>query len=347
MGTIARGTKAVGGTAFSADTDALAAEVNTDFDNIYNEFNSNIDDDNIKDAANIDPGKIGDYSADNAEMQTQRDPYSGGTPQLALNLEEELANLRYKINQIMGTTYWYEDAIAFSTGDVKATIKTSGFDIMFNWHADIRALGWDVPGSLGLTMQATVLDTYETRQSPAPYDVPIEWKGSLGPNLPGTQGGAYDYRLFSSLTYMQPNWSVSLRWRHLPTVWTDSYAEQQALIANNARVTAGGDGLMLGYTPTTQIETDSYNIFDLSGTWDINEKVSFRGGITNLFDEEPVDVGSTAGYPAGSDLDVCNDAPGCSNPDNYSLGSRGGWMFMGGYYDTLGRRFFLGVKVRM
>lgn len=229
--------------------------------------------------------------------------------------------------------------------DNQGTIKTTGIDILLAWHADIAALGWDVPGSLGFNVQATILDSYETRQSSAPYDVPIEWKGSLGPNLPGTQGGAYDYRLFTTLSYNQENWGVTLRWRHLPTVWTAGYAEQQALIANNAAVTAGGDGIILGYTPSTQIKTDSYNIFDLSGTWDINETFQVRFGITNLFETEPVNVGSSAGYAPGSDLAVCNGAPGCSDPSGYSLGSLGG--FMGGYYDTLGRRFFVGVKVRL
>jgi outer membrane receptor protein involved in Fe transport len=182
------------------------------------------------------------------------------------------------------------------------------------------------------------------------YDVPIEWKGSLGPNLPGTQAGAYDYRLFTTLSYNQPNWGVTMRWRHLPSVYTADYAEQQALIANNASVAAGGDGLILGYTPGGDynagpwIETDSYDVFDLSGTWDINETFSLRGGITNLFDTAPPDVGSTAGYAPGSDLAVCNGAPGCSDPTGYSLYSRGG--FNGGYYDTLGRRFFVGVKLR-
>ncbi len=229
--------------------------------------------------------------------------------------------------------------------DNQATIETQGFDIMFNWHADIAALvGVNVPGSVNLNVKATILDSYETRQSAAPYDVPIEWKGSLGPNLPGTQGGAYDYRLFTTLTYALETWSASLRWRHLPGVYTAGYAEQQALIANNARVAGGGDGIILGYTPTTEIETDSYDIFDLSGSWDINETFSVRLGITNLFNTDPTEVGSTAGYAPGSDLDVCNDAPGCSNPSSYSLPSTGG--FNGGYYDTVGRRFFVGMKVR-
>jgi outer membrane receptor protein involved in Fe transport len=229
--------------------------------------------------------------------------------------------------------------------DNQATIDTQGFDIMFNWNAYIASLvPLDIPGSINLNVHATILDSYETRQSAAPYDVPIEWKGSLGPNLPGTQGGAYDYRLFTSLTYMLDTWSASLRWRHLPGVYSAGYAEQQGLIANNARVAAGGDGIILGYTPSTEIETDAYDVFDLSGNWDINDMFQIRLGITNLFNTEPPEFASSAGRPPGSDLDVCNNAPGCSNPGSYSLATLGG--FTGGYYDTVGRRFFVGVKVR-
>jgi iron complex outermembrane receptor protein len=232
--------------------------------------------------------------------------------------------------------------------DNQGTIKTSGMDIMFNWFFDIDALGLNVPGSLNLNVQATILDSYETRQSPLVFDVPIEWKGSLGPTLPGTQGGAYDYRIFTGLTYAPPdnNWSATMRWRHLPGVWSTGHASQQALIANNARVAAGGDGMILGYTPGTDIKSDSYNIFDLSGTWDINETFTLRFGITNLFDKPPIYTGATAGYPEGSDKAVCNGAPGCTDPYSNSLPSVGSWGGMGGYYDTLGRRFFMGLKAR-
>ncbi|MFC1839730.1 TonB-dependent receptor domain-containing protein [Thermodesulfobacteriota bacterium] len=233
--------------------------------------------------------------------------------------------------------------------DNQATISTKGFDVMFNWHADIAALGLDVPGSLNFNLRANVLDSYETRQSPAVYDVPVEWKGSLGPNLPGTQAGAYDYRIFGTLTYNNPkdSWSVSLRWRHLPPVWTADYAAQQAVIANNASVAAGGSGITLGYTPIDEIESDSYNIFDLSATWDINDTFQLRAGITNLFETEPVLVGNEAGRSTAADLDVCGDAPGCSNPNSFSLPSVGNFpLYSGGYYDTLGRRFFMGIKMR-
>jgi iron complex outermembrane receptor protein len=226
----------------------------------------------------------------------------------------------------------------------QATIETAGLDIGVNWFGDLNDLV-GLPGSLGLGMNATILDKYETKNSPAPFDVVTEWKGSLGPNLSGTNGGAYDYRLFGNLSYSLNDWSVSLRWRHLPEVWSAGYASWNAVADNNARVAAGGDGLILNYTPTTEVQTDSYNIFDLAFNWNINQTLALRGGVTNLFDEEPPTSGDTRGRPASggpSSLQVCNNAPGCVNPTGYSLPSVGG--FNGGYYDTLGRRYFLGLK---
>jgi outer membrane receptor protein involved in Fe transport len=229
--------------------------------------------------------------------------------------------------------------------DNLGTIKTSGFDVALNWLFDLGG-----PGNIGFSLQATVLDYYKTKASAENFDLEYEWKGSMGPTLSGTQGGAYDYRLFGTLTYnnTRDNWNVSMRWRHLPGVYSAGYAAQQAVKANNRAVAAGGSGLMLSYTPSTEIETDAYNIFDLSGTYDINETFSLRFGITNLFDKAPVVVGRTAGYPIGTTLNaVCQGAPGCQQP-SISLPTNGGGLgpFMGGYYDTLGRRFFMGIKAR-
>ncbi|MCC6202000.1 MAG: TonB-dependent receptor [Gammaproteobacteria bacterium] len=230
--------------------------------------------------------------------------------------------------------------------DNQARIATSGFDVALNWMANFADLGLDLPGSVGFNIQGTILDYYRTKQSPALFDVETNWKGSLGPNLPGTNAGAYSYRLFSSISYMMDSWSVALRWRHLPSVWSAGKASQLAIIDNNAAVAADASaGITLGYTPSTEIKTKSYNIFDLSFNWNINETFALRGGITNLFDKDPTHFASTAGRAPGSDISaatVCGSAPGCRAPGGYSVPSVGGPS--GGFYDTLGRRFFLGLK---
>ena len=236
--------------------------------------------------------------------------------------------------------------------DNQARIKTAGADIALNWTLPFSELGAGRPGGIGVNLQATWLDYYRSKQSPADFDVETEWKGSLGPNLVGTNGGAYDYRLFSTLTYFRNDWSVNLRWRYLPGVHTPQYAALQAIIENNARVSAGGPGMLLSYTPgtatearLTEIESDSYSVFDVSFNYDLNDAIRIRGGITNLLDEDPVEVGSMTGYAPGTDLSaVCGGAPGCVAPNSPSLPTTG--PFNGGFYDTLGRRYFVGFDVR-
>lgn len=234
--------------------------------------------------------------------------------------------------------------------DNQATIETAGIDVAVNWVAQFNDLGIDLPGGLGLNMQASWLDYYRTKQSPTDFDVEIDWKGSLGPNLTGTNGGAYDYRIFSSLSYFYDNFSVSLRWRYLPEVASAAYASQQAVIRNNAAVAAGAPGLILSYTPNTDIKASDYSLFDLSFNWDMNETISVRGGINNLFDELPQVTGRSRGFPNGTNLaavcDAAAEAQGCVDPTNFSLPSSGAGVTNGGYYDVLGRRFFVGVKAR-
>jgi iron complex outermembrane receptor protein len=227
--------------------------------------------------------------------------------------------------------------------DNQATIETSGFDIGANWFANFADLGIGLPGGLGLSVNATVLDYYRTKQSPGVFDPEIEWAGSLGPNLTGTQGGAYDYRLFGNMSYIRDNWSVTLRWRHLPQVDSVGMANTRATMKNNAAVVAGAPGIIINYAPITEVGTPAYDIFDLAANWTINDKLSLRAGVTNLLDVEP-EVSYNPGRPVDKPLSsYCEgQVRGCLTPFNYAQPSIGG--FNGGYYDTLGRRMFIGLK---
>ena len=228
--------------------------------------------------------------------------------------------------------------------DNQATIKTQGYDVALNWRAQFADWGSNLKGGLSFNVQATFLDYYKTKASPAIYDLETDWKGSLGPNLPGTNAGAYDYRLFANLGYFRDNWSVNLRWRGIPSVWSATYASQQAIIDNDTAVAAGGPGILLSYTPRTEVKTPAYRIFDLSFNYNIR-KISLRGGINNLFDTAPEYNNGSTGFPVGTDLStVCGSAPGCVNPGAWSLPSTGNWN--GGYYDTIGRRYFVGFDIK-
>jgi outer membrane receptor protein involved in Fe transport len=230
----------------------------------------------------------------------------------------------------------------------QATVSTSGIDFGVNWHAKLSDLGLSsVPGALGISVAGTWLDSYKTKTSPAPFDPTVEWKGSLGPNMAGFNGGAYAYRVSTALNYTLADWSVSLRWRHLPAVSSAARALQDAIKANNAAVVAGATGLIkLSYTPLTDWMAPAYDGFDLSANWNVNETISVRAGVNNLFDTAPVITGKTSGYASGDLTKVCNGAPGCQNPTSYSLGTSGQGTTSPGYYDVLGRSYFIALKAK-
>jgi outer membrane receptor protein involved in Fe transport len=251
--------------------------------------------------------------------------------------------------------------------DNQAKVKTSGIDFTVNWSADIADMGLaSIPGSLGLNVTGSWLQSYKTKQSPASYDPVIEWKGSLGPSLQSFNAGAYDYRLFTNLSYNVASFGVNLRWRHLPEVKPAAKATEAAIIANNARVAAGGSGSRLSYTPTTAYNVAQFDQFDLSAFWTINDTLSLRFGIDNVFDTQPPATGRNPGRPYDSSIDgnpnsstpaealanaqrlaaVCNGAVGCQNPTGYSLPTSGLGATNGGFYDVLGRRYFVALKAK-
>ena len=230
----------------------------------------------------------------------------------------------------------------------QASVKTSGVDFGINWMGQLSDMGLSsLPGAISLNVQGTWLDYYKTKQSAANYDPTTDWKGSLGPNLQGFNAGAYTYRLFTNLTYVLPTLNVGLRWRHLPAVAVAAKAAEDAIIENNAAAAAGSGAPILSYTPTTAQMAPAYDAFDLSANWNLNDTISIRAGINNVLDTQPALTGISKGYPLGTTLSaVCNGAPGCVNPGGYSLPSSGQGTTNGGYYDVLGRSFFLGFKAK-
>jgi outer membrane receptor for ferrienterochelin and colicin len=103
----------------------------------------------------------------------------------------------------------------------------------------------------------------------------------------------------TNLTYAAAEWSAGARLRYLPS------AEDASSVRN----------------PQTQIVgVDSYQIIDVFGSYQVNDSISLRAGIDNLFDPDPEIVG---------------ELPGINN-------NRGNTF--PGFYDILGRRFWVGVN---
>jgi outer membrane receptor protein involved in Fe transport len=161
----------------------------------------------------------------------------------------------------------------FNAADVSYTnaafVETSGVDLQFDWRTSLG------PGNLTLSVLASYLDSFKTKASPTAKWV--EYKGTFGPTLPSLNGGAFDYRTFTTVGYFNKNWTVSLRWRHLPST--------------KAAAAAVGT--------TSTLATNDYDIFDFTGGYTFSEKWSVRYGLDNLFDKAP-EVTDATPWSAGS-----------------------------------------------
>ncbi len=176
----------------------------------------------------------------------------------------------------------------------QGTLKTSGIDLQINWSAEIGR------GSLFVNSMLTYLNEFKLQDAPGePF---INWKGSLG------QGGQFDYRLNSTVGYTFPggNATIALNWYHLPSV-------------DDAGKPRDFDNTL------TVLGVESYNRFNLFADYQINDRMTLRAGVDNLFDEEPPIVGSDPFNP--------------SNPNRNAASTNTQ------YYDILGRRAFVGLTL--
>jgi len=126
----------------------------------------------------------------------------------------------------------------------------------------------------------------------------------------GLQGMGYDDRVFSSLSWFQGPWIASLRWRYFPDIRSGA----------------------AGRTPDTRLRGvhSSYSNFSLASGFNVNEFLSLRVGIDNLFDKLPPLQGGEPWREEESATDY-NRAP-----------TRAG----GGVYDPLGRTIYFNASVR-
>ncbi len=169
-------------------------------------------------------------------------------------------------------------------------IETSGVDVQFNWNLPVG------PGRLAVNEQLNFLSYYRDQVDPtSPF---IDRKNTFGT---ATSGAQYRYKTFTTLTYSQGVWSAGLRHRFLPSIKSSGYA-------TDPNTTTEGAG--------------AYSLLDAFGSYQVNDKISLRGGIDNLLDRDPAIVGRT--------------------PNSNALGSTSA-----GYYDVLGRRFFLSVNLKL
>ncbi len=190
--------------------------------------------------------------------------------------------------------FWISTTASFEN---LGMIATAGLDAQLDWS--IPAPGFGDRGAVFTNILFNWLDKYEVQNNPG--GPVFDYAGSVGSTIfVPPYGPQHQWRLNSTLGYDFGPGSVSLNWRHLPS------AHHVARATNPS---------------ARQEDIGSYDIFDLSASYRINQMLEVRGGVENLFDREPNIFGRIPGV---------TNAIGDPEP--------------GGTFDVIGRRFYLGVK---
>jgi iron complex outermembrane recepter protein len=145
------------------------------------------------------------------------------------------------------------------------------------------------PGKLNFSANLGYMRHYQVQTLPGQAFQDFVGTNTLGASRPR-------YKALSSVGYTQGDASVALAWRYLA-----------AMKDASSVTTPASPGAGVG----------TYNLYDLTGTYRLGEKVSLRGGITNLLDKGSPIVSSSQN---STDLAV---------------------------YDSIGRSYYLGLRITL
>lgn len=173
----------------------------------------------------------------------------------------------------------------------------TGIDIQGTYRFDIGRFG-----SLQAELNAVYLDKTTTIPLPGEHEY----------NCAGLYGNTCDQAIPDWRHTLRMSWKlptiplqVSAQWRYLSSVTNEQ---------NTSDPTLSGDPVVFGGT------LGSRSYLDLTGTWDIKDKLTVRLGVNNIFDKDPPLV------------DTVWSGPGTPNT----------W----GPYDTLGRQIFMSMSAK-
>ncbi len=188
--------------------------------------------------------------------------------------------------------------------------RTQGIDLQLDWTVPVG------PGELSLNSVFNYLITFKSAPLPieaGPAGQLVEYAGTLGPSgnagvaENGLNPGAFRWKLFSTVGYSFGPADISLQWQHLPSAKSINFPS----------------------TPNTPfVGSPAYNLFNLNGSFRLNDIVTLRGGIENLFDKAP----PVSDYNAVTTTGLATNI-GTSPINGY-------------FFDVIGRRFYVGASVR-
>ncbi|HWK42773.1 MAG TPA: TonB-dependent receptor [Croceibacterium sp.] len=143
----------------------------------------------------------------------------------------------------------------------KGKLETSGIDATFDWTADLEDLGLGVPGAINLNVSGNLLLSYK-QQSIAGGAV-LDLKGTA-------QNLAFDYKVYTTVSYLSDGVSMGVRWFHLPSI-------------DPAPTAAPG---------TTGAK--AHDELSLFATYKLTDSVEVGAGIENLLNARPEIFGATS-----------------------------------------------------
>ncbi|MDO8379226.1 TonB-dependent receptor domain-containing protein [Phenylobacterium sp.] len=174
-----------------------------------------------------------------------------------------------------------------------ASVKTTGLDAQVDWSFDLADLGLPQDaGALAFNLMVSRLDSF--RRQARPNAAFVDFAGTIGADLSG--GALPEWKSVLSGSWTVGPVKATLRWRHMAAM-TDARSVPT-------------------FSPTA-VNTPGYDVYDLSGAWKIDDRVTLRAGINNLEDKDP---------PYFTSYSNSNTDPSA--------------------FDILGRRVFVGINAR-
>jgi len=144
-------------------------------------------------------------------------------------------------------------------------LSTSGVDLDFAWRPTLNSMGMDAVGNLFLRTNVSYTDTFEIQTLEGDPTVDYIHTISVGNSHPR-------WKSMTDVGYQNESFTFGLRWRYLESM----------------------DDVTVITTPATpQPGTETYNTYDLYGTWSPTDKVTVRAGVSNLTDELSVRVSTS------------------------------------------------------
>lgn len=169
-------------------------------------------------------------------------------------------------------------------------LRTSGIDLQLAWELDLSDLGLSASaGSILFSTGVGYSDEFAVQTLPGSAFQEYSGTNTINASHP-------EWKALTSLGYANGGASISLRWR---------YQHEMADVTSVTTPAAPGIGV------------DTYQLFDLVGTYSFNDRWQIRGGITNLTDKGSVLVSSSQ---TSTDTSV---------------------------FDPIGRSYYLGVRVTL